>query len=88
VSITDVFFENSQGDTGTVRVLVNAKVLFVKALANFRDLDDHFVTPIALAAGDTVTFETVCATAGPAAPGGLCRTALLLVGSVAILAAG
>ena len=88
VSITDVFFENSQGDTGTVRVLVNEKVLFVKALANFRDLDDHFVTPIALAAGDTVTFETVCAKAGPAAPGGLCRTALLLVGSVAILAAG
>jgi hypothetical protein len=88
VSITDVFFENSQGDTGSVRVLVGDKVLFRKSLANFRDLDDHFVTPIALAAGDTVTFETACGKAGAGAPGGLCRTALLLVGSVAVLAAG
>lgn len=88
MSITDVFFENPQGDIGTVRVLIGDEVLFVKSLANFRDLDDHFVTPIALAAEKTVTFETACGKAGPAAPGGRCRTALVLVGSVAVLAAG
>jgi len=46
------------------------------------------VTPIVLSEGDTVTFETECEKAGATAPGGRCRTALVLVGQVAILAAG
>lgn len=76
--LTDVFFENPQGDTGTVVVGIGETVLFRKSLANFRDLDDHFITPLLLRGGETLTFAVSCQR--PGAGQDRCRPALLLVG--------
>jgi hypothetical protein len=83
LSITDLLYENPQGDTGTVTIRTGDTVLFRKGLANFRDLTDHFVSPIVLTAGRQLILEVECATQGKAAPDTSCRTALVLVGTIA-----
>jgi hypothetical protein len=83
LSITDLLYENPQGDTGTVTIRVDDTVLFRKGLANFRDLTDHFVSPIVVKAGQQLILEVQCAAQGKAAPDASCRTALVVVGTIA-----
>lgn len=70
-SVTDIFFENPDGNSGPTgdvtleRVLANnngTQVLLREGLANFRDLDEHFVTPIAVGSGEKLeyTCDTSC----------------------------
>lgn len=84
--LTDVFFENPQGDTGTVTVSIGETVLFRKSLANFRDVDDHFITPLMLRGGETLTFAVTCERPGVGQD--RCRPALLLVGEETVEPAG
>jgi hypothetical protein len=44
--LTDLIFENPNGDTGLLVVARNGTVLLQTNLANFRDLDYHLVAPI------------------------------------------
>lgn len=63
-SVTDVFFENpdgiQSGDVQLILVDTNGKqVLLTEGLGNFRDLDEHFVTPVVVASGQRL--EYTCA---------------------------
>jgi hypothetical protein len=58
MAITDLVFENSSGREGVVQLKRNDDVLLTLDLATFRYLDYHFVTPIALGAGDKL--ELAC----------------------------
>jgi hypothetical protein len=82
--VTDIVLENPQGDAGRVDVLVDRRPILTLALANFRDLDYHFVTPIEVPAGKTLSISTTCQVPGPAIAGtasGQCRVLMLASGS-------
>ncbi|MEA2564860.1 MAG: hypothetical protein QOD49_37 [Actinomycetota bacterium] len=69
-SITDLILENPRGDTGSVFIQRDNTVLLELRLENFRDLDYHFVTPIALSSGQAFTMKVSCENqAQPAAAG-------------------
>ncbi len=87
--VTDIVLENPQGDVGRVDVLVDKKPILTLALANFRDLDYHFVSPIDVPAGKTMALSTTCQTPGPAIAGtasGQCRVLMLVSGSTRVAA--
>lgn len=65
VSITDVVFQNPTGAVGTVRLTRDGDVLLESELANFRDLDLHFVAPYTVEGGSEIALELDCRTAGP-----------------------
>jgi hypothetical protein len=88
--VTDIVLENPQGDAGRVDVLVDHKPILTLALVNFRDLDYHFVSPIEIPAGKTLSISTTCQVPGPAIAGtasGQCRVWLLASGSTRVLSA-
>lgn len=60
MDITDVVFENPQGDSGTIELIVGGSVELRLALENFRSIDYHFVTPIAVAGGESVAIKVTC----------------------------
>ncbi|MGH9129645.1 MAG: hypothetical protein ACRDY2_11955 [Acidimicrobiales bacterium] len=76
--LTDVVFENPNGDSGTVSVMRGSAVVLFENLANFRDLDYHFVSPITFPAGTPVTFSATCT--NPAAAKVPCQPAVYLGG--------
>lgn len=81
--MTDVVLQNPQGDTGRIDVLVDGSPILTLALANFRDLDFHFVSPIEVLAGKTLTIRTTCQTPGtllPGTSGSQCRIWMLASG--------
>jgi len=83
LTITDLFLENPQGDAGRVDVLVDGNAILTLSLANFRDIDYHFVSPIEVAAGKTFSIRTTCQTPGKAlagTSGSQCRTLTLANG--------
>jgi hypothetical protein len=94
LSVTDIVLGNPQGDSGTLTLKRDADVVLTESLANFRDLDFHFVAPIVFASGQELRLETVCdnsrTTAGvsadasgdAAAPTSPCSAAALLGGFV------
>ena len=51
LQVTDLLVENSAGDTGTIAIARNGTVLMEWALANFRDLDYHWIAPTLFGAG-------------------------------------
>ncbi len=67
LSITDVVFQNPSGAIGRVALLRDGEVLLESELANFRDLDFHFVAPFSYEGGSTVAIELTCDTPGPGA---------------------
>ncbi len=83
LSITDLVYQNWQGDTGTMIVRVGDRILFQKGLQNFRDDADHFVSPIVLNAGDVLTLDVRCTAQGKAAPDTTCRAAVTVGGTLA-----
>ena len=46
LEVTDILLENSSGASGNIYLARNGVVLMSWALANFRDLDYHWITPI------------------------------------------
>ncbi len=82
--ITDLVLQNPQGDTGRVEVLAGDDAILTLALANFRDIDYHFVSAIEVPAGQRLSLRTTCRTAGPDLTGTAadrCQTLLLVSGS-------
>jgi hypothetical protein len=51
LQLTDVVLENPNGDLGTLAIQRNGVPLLSLNLANFRDLDYHFVAPISFSPG-------------------------------------
>lgn len=63
--ISDIVLQNPRGDTGTVRVVREAAdgargVLLEVGLANFRDLDRHYVEPLQFRKGERVVVQVSC----------------------------
>jgi len=54
LNITDLLVQNTAGDTGTVSLNRNATTLLSWSMANFRDLDYHWITPITFSSGQQV----------------------------------
>ena len=65
LSVTDVVLQNPTGAVGVVSLLRDGNVLLESQLANFRDLDFHFVAPFRFEGGSTVELRVECTTAGP-----------------------
>ena len=62
--VTDVVFENPQGDSGTLDLLVDGDEILTLALENFRSLDYHFVTPIRARSGQDIALRVTCRAVG------------------------
>ncbi len=64
--ITDLVFSNPNASTGALRLRRSGQDLMVLRLENFRDLDFHFVTPIAVGPGKQLRLacEGPCEAAG------------------------
>ncbi len=65
VSVTDVVLQNPTGAVGTVSLRRDGEVLLESELANFRDLDFHFVAPFRFDGGSVVELDVTCDEAGP-----------------------
>ncbi|HEV7810537.1 MAG TPA: hypothetical protein VGO64_08055 [Candidatus Limnocylindrales bacterium] len=65
LSITDLVFSNPTGASGDLSLQRTSPAgttqLLVLRLENFRDLDFHFVTPISIRAGETLSLVATCA---------------------------
>lgn len=64
LGITDVVFENPQGDSGTLELTLDGQTRLTLALENFRAMDYHFVTPIEVEGGQRVGLRVTCRAAG------------------------
>ncbi|MGH9134023.1 MAG: hypothetical protein ACRDZZ_08815 [Ilumatobacteraceae bacterium] len=78
LSITDIVLQNPTGATGDLRIQRSGTTLFETQLANYRDLDYHFVSPYQFGEGSTVDLEVICTTPGPGA--GQCGAAASFAG--------
>lgn len=79
-SLTDFGLQNPGGDTGQVLLKRSGTVVWQSALENFRDLDEHFVTPIVFKAGETVDLTVSCGVPGGGAAN--CSAAATIVGTL------
>lgn len=79
LAITDVVFENPNGDTGIIELLVDADVVLRLGAENFRAIDFHFVTPIVVSGGEEVQLSIFCQTAGS---GTQCSNSALVSGEL------
>ena len=68
LQVTDIVLQNPGADTGSLQIRRNGTALLVVELANFRDLDYHFVAPIVFTAGQKLELAAEC-TAGACTPG-------------------
>ncbi len=80
ISVTDVVFQNPTGAVGNVYLRRNGDVLLQSELANFRDLDFHFIAPFQFPAGSTIDLTVDCITPGPSAS--VCDVGATLLGFV------
>lgn len=76
LSVTDLVLQNPAGDKGTLTVSRAGTVLITLRLENFRDYDLHFVTPITVPAGQSLTMSVNCQNTG----GTACTPAALISG--------
>jgi hypothetical protein len=77
LSITDVVLENPKGDSGLVSFQCGSKTLLQTELANFRDLDYHFVAPVACGPNTKLSYVVACSHSGA---GGPCTPAISVDG--------
>ena len=66
VSVTDVVFQNPTGAVGTGTVLRDGETLLESQLANFRDLDFHFVSALQFEGPTSIELAVTCTETGPA----------------------
>jgi hypothetical protein len=67
--ITDILLANPQGDEGLLTVVFGPQTITTIALETFRNQDYHWVTPIEVPAGATVSATVTCAKPGTPATG-------------------
>jgi len=60
LQLTDIVLQNPNGNSGTVQLKRDGITLLVVNLDNFRDLDYHFVSPIAFNPGQRLVFTADC----------------------------
>lgn len=78
--VTDLFFENPTGLSGSAQLTRQGVVISDLHLENYRDLDLHFVTPIVLKSGDSLTFTASCTTGLSTAPPQPCNPSVYFTG--------
>jgi hypothetical protein len=76
ISITDLFFQNPEGDAGTITVAVNGSTALISRLDNWRDYDEHYIAPITLRPGDSMSITVACQNKGKKA----CTAAVFYTG--------
>lgn len=57
LQITDMLIQNAAGDNGTLSLARGGSVLMQWSMADFRDLDYHWVSPVLFTAGSTVVMS-------------------------------
>jgi hypothetical protein len=84
LEITDIVFQNPTGALGGIIVRRAGVPLFELQMANFRDLDYHFVAPYVFEGGENVEVVLVCLARGTLepinTPVGSCRAAVSFAG--------
>ena len=65
LSLTDILLQNPAGDTGTLEVRRGDSIILRVNLANFRDLDYHFVSAVVFKAGEELLLSVQCANPNP-----------------------
>ncbi len=79
--VTDIIMQNPQGDAGKLRIVRGNEVLLEVGLANFRDLDYHFLEPWTFGPGAPLKVQVSCQVPGaPAPPNGDCTPAVSFSG--------
>ncbi|MPZ85052.1 MAG: hypothetical protein GEV28_33560 [Actinophytocola sp.] len=87
--ITDIIMQNPQGDAGRLRILRGNDVLLEVGLANFRDLDYHFLEPWTFGPGAPLKIQVSCQAPGAPAPAdGDCTPAVSFSGRLSGPSAG
>jgi hypothetical protein len=64
LSVSDLLLENPAGDTGTMNIQSGNSPLFEFALADFRDLDYHFVQPLVFSSSRPLEIVVSCTNTG------------------------
>ena len=67
--ITDIVLANPQGDEGLLTIEFGPRTMTTIALETFRNQDYHWVTPIDVPAGESITATVDCTTPGTPASG-------------------
>ncbi|MGC4941078.1 hypothetical protein [Kribbella sp. DT2] len=67
VNIADLVLQNPRGDTGILRISIGKDIVLETGLANFRDLDYHYLEPLHAAPGQAVVVSVSCAVPGSGA---------------------
>ncbi len=82
VSITDLFFQNPDGDAGRLEVFKDNELIYSTRLNNWRDLDQHANAPYEFKPEDRVRIKVTCENkpVPPAAAAKPCTPAVTLVG--------
>jgi hypothetical protein len=80
LSISDVIFQNPTGAVGRVQLLRDDDVLLDQEMANFRDLDFHFVAPLQIESGSSISLRVTCETPGPGTTA--CEASATVIGFV------
>lgn len=82
-SLTDIFLNNTGGDGGVVVLAKGNQTLFQWNAADFRTLDDHFVTGIRITAAEKITVRWRCQPSALASAGQpTCSMSVLLSGTL------
>jgi hypothetical protein len=87
-AVTDLILENPQGDAGLLEILIDDELVYRLSMANFRDLDHRFITPIEVAAGQEIILRATCETPGQQLVGTstvACRPGVVLNGKTITL---
>lgn len=87
--VTDIIMQNPRGDTGTLAIKRGDEVLLEVGLANFRDLDYHFLEPWTFSPDSPLTVEVSCQLPGAPEPAtGKCTPSVSFSGRLSGPAAG
>lgn len=79
LNVSDIVLENPMGDSGLLQIRAGSRTLFEFGLADFRDLDYHFVQALQFTPAAPLTLAVQCADAG----GKHCTAALSFSGILA-----
>lgn len=64
LNIADLVLQNPRGDTGILRISIGKDIVLETGLANFRDLDYHYLEPLHADAGQEVVVSVNCTAPG------------------------
>jgi hypothetical protein len=79
LNVSDIVLENPMGDSGLLQIRAGSRTLFEFGLADFRDLDYHFVQALQFTPAAPLTLAVQCADTG----GEHCTAALSFSGTLA-----